>query len=66
MDLVTIVVALLLVALLGFLGYLVVTYIPMPAPFQQVIVVAMVVLLVLWLLALVTGHASLPRLGGRG
>ena len=63
MDLVGIVTALLVFALLGFLVYLIVTYIPMPAPFPQVITVAIVVLVILYLLALLTGTAHLPRLG---
>jgi hypothetical protein len=62
MDIVTLVTALIVLALVGFLVYLIVTYIPMPEPFKQVITVGMVILLVLYLLALVTGHAALPRL----
>lgn len=62
MDLTALVVAILVIALVGFLVYLVVTYIPMPAPFKQVIIVAVVVLLVLYLLALITGSTSVPRL----
>ena len=46
-------------ALVGFLVYLIVTYIPMPAPFKNVIIVIVVVLLVLYLLR-VLGVADLP------
>lgn len=62
MDLVSMVVALLVFALLGFLVYLIVTYIPMPEPFKQVIIVGVVILVVLYLLAMVTGYTALPRL----
>ncbi len=60
MDLIALVTALLVFALLGFLIYLIVTYIPMPEPFKQVIVVAAVILLILYLLAGLTGRALLP------
>ena len=59
MDLVSIVVTLLAVALCGFLVYLIITYIPMPELFKQVIVVACVVLVILYLLSLLTGHSAL-------
>lgn len=62
MELTGIVVAILVIALIGFLVYLVTTYIPMPAPFKQVIIVVVVILLVLYLLALLTGSAGLPRI----
>jgi hypothetical protein len=51
---------LLLFALVGFVVYLIVTYIPMPAPFQQVIIVACVILLVLYLIAMLSGNAVMP------
>jgi hypothetical protein len=63
MDLVSIVVTLLVFALIGFLVYLIITYIPMPEPFKQVIVVVCVILIILYLLSLVTGHVSPIRLG---
>lgn len=63
MDLTSIVITLLVFALLGFLCYLIVTYIPMPEPFKQVIIVVLVILIVLYLLGMVTGHAALPRVG---
>lgn len=62
MDLVTIVITLLSFALVGFLVYLIVTYIPMPEPFKQIIVVACVVLVILYLLMLLTGHVSSPTI----
>lgn len=37
-------------ALVGFLLWLVLTYIPMPEPFKKVIVVIIVVVVVLWLI----------------
>jgi heme A synthase len=62
MDLASIIMALLVFALLGFLCYLIVTYIPMPEPFKQVIIVVLVILIILYLLGMVTGQVSLPRL----
>ena len=56
MDLATIVTTLLAFALIGFLVYLIITYIPMPEPFKQVIIVACVILIVLYLLVLLSGH----------
>ncbi len=37
-------------AIVGFLLWLILTYIPMPAPFKQVILVIVVIAVVLWLL----------------
>jgi hypothetical protein len=37
-------------ALIGFLVYLIVTYIPMPAPIKNLIMVIVVVCVILWLL----------------
>ncbi len=50
-------------AVVGFLLWLIITYIPMPAPFKNVIVVIVVIVLVLWLLQVfgVVGP-SVPRL----
>ena len=63
MTLVSLVTLVLVLALVGFLLYLIVTYIPMPAPMQQVIVVVVVIVLVLWLLsALLGGGGGLPTL----
>jgi hypothetical protein len=50
-------------ALVGFLVYLIVTYIPMPPPFKNVIIVIVVVLLVLYLLRVLgVGDVPVPRL----
>jgi hypothetical protein len=62
MDLVSIVTTLLAFALIGFLVYLIITYIPMPEPFKQVIIVACVILIVLYLLLLLGGHTVPLRL----
>lgn len=40
----------LVLAVVGFLTYLIVTYIPMPPPFPQVIIVIVVIVLVLYVL----------------
>jgi hypothetical protein len=62
MDLFSIVTMLLLLAVVSFLVYLIITHIPMPEPFKQVIVVACVILIVLYLLGLATGNVSPVRL----
>lgn len=50
-------------ALVGFLVYLIITYIPMPPPFKNVIIVIVVVLLVLYLLRVLgVGDLPVPRL----
>jgi hypothetical protein len=36
-------------AVIGFILYLIVTYIPMPPPIKQVIIVLVVILVILWL-----------------
>ncbi len=64
MDLVSIVVTLLALALIGYLLHLIVTYVPMLEPFKQTIGVIAVVFLVLYLLAVVTGRATLLSLPG--
>ncbi len=65
MSIAGILMTLLLFALVGFVVWLIVTYIPMPEPFAKVIIVACVVLLVLYLIAMLTGGApalELPRI----
>lgn len=57
MDLFSIVVTLLALALVGFLVWIITENVPMPPAYKQTIVVASVVLLVLYLLGVVTGHA---------
>lgn len=52
MDLLT---AVIVLALIGFCLYLVVTYIPMPPPMKQVIVVLVVVVVVLWIVRALIG-----------
>ena len=51
-------------AVVGFVLWLVMTYSPMPAPFKNVILVIVVLVLILWLLQVfgVTGP-MVPRLG---
>lgn len=41
----------LVLALIGFILWLILTYIPMPAPFKSVITVVVVILLVIWLIS---------------
>lgn len=53
-------------ALVGFLAYLIITYIPMPAPIKNVILVVIVVCLILYLLsAFGIADFPVPRLHGR-
>lgn len=64
MTIASILMTLLLFALVGFVVWLLVTYIPMPEPFGKVIIVACVVLLVVYLIALLAGGApvlDVPR-----
>jgi len=49
-------------ALIGFICYLILTYIPMPEPFKQILIVIMVILLILWLIGNLSGNLSLPSL----
>jgi len=60
LDISSLVILLLEFALVGFIVYLIVTYIPMPEPFKQVIVVACVILLILYVLTLLSGHSFSP------
>ncbi len=48
-------------ALFGLLVYLVVTYIPMPAPFQQVIIVIAAIFLILYLVRLFGFDLPVPH-----
>jgi hypothetical protein len=60
MDLLTLI---LVLALIGFVLWLITTYIPMPDPFKQVIVVLVIIVLVVWLArVLLGGTLALPRL----
>ena len=42
-----------IIALLGVLTWVVITYVPMPAPFRTLLVVVVILLLILWILNLV-------------
>ncbi len=50
MDLIQLI---LILAVLGFIAWLVITYVPMPQPIKTVVIVIMVIVLVLFLLRLV-------------
>ncbi len=52
----------LLLAVAGFLTYLIITYIPMPAPFKNVIVAVIVIVLVLFLVRTFIGDIPVGRL----
>lgn len=54
----------LVLALVGFLLYLIITYIPMPAPFKIAIQVIVVVVVILWLLQIL--GVSGPTVGHIG
>lgn len=62
MDFTSIVLALLGLACVGFLGYLLMQ-IPMMAPFKDVIQFVVVVLMILYVLGLLTGTVAFPHLG---
>lgn len=59
MDLLTLIVVL---ALIGFCLWLVVTYVPMPDPWQKLIIAVVVLIVVLWLVRALVPGASVPRL----
>jgi len=49
-------------ALVGLVLWLVVTYVPMPAPYKQALVIIIVILVVLWLIRVVGGFdIAIPR-----
>ena len=50
---------LLQLALVGVIAWLILTYIPMPAPIKKLITVVIVILLILWLMQ-VFGFSDLP------
>lgn len=53
-------------AIFGLIAYLILTYIPMPAPVKTIIMAIMVIILIVWLLGFVGiggGHLSMGRLG---
>ena len=48
-------------ALVGFLVWLILNYIPMPEPFGKVLVVVVVIVLILYLLQMFGADLPLPR-----
>lgn len=63
MNPVSILVTILVLALIGFVVYLIITYIPMPEIFKQVLMVVVAVLLILWVISIVVGAAPPLTLG---
>jgi hypothetical protein len=53
----------LLLALIGFVVYLIVTYIPMPEIFKQVLMVIVAIVLIYWVASILLGG---PGIGGPG
>ena len=62
MEPVAILTTILVLALIGFVVYLIVTYIPMPEIFKQVLMVVVAVLLIFWVIGLLLGGGGLPTL----
>ncbi len=60
--LVGVVLAVLIIAVIGFLVHLITTKIPMDDSIKQGIAVFVVVVVVLWILAVIVGQVSLPTL----
>ncbi len=56
------VLAILIIAVVGFLVYFITTNIKMAEPYKEVIILVSVVFLVLWVLAILTGQVALPTL----
>lgn len=48
-------------AIVGFLVYLIVTYIPMPEPFKKVIIAIVVIVLIIYVIRLLGVDLPLPR-----
>lgn len=59
MDLIGLVHLILILALVGFLVYLIVTYIPMPDIFQKVIMAVIAIVVILYLMQMVGAGAPL-------
>ena len=59
--LVGLVLLVLVLAVIGFLVYLITTKIPMDETFKQLIQIAVVIVVVIYLLGVVTGQLSLPE-----
>ena len=55
MGLAELLTTILILALFGFVVYLIVTYIPMPPIFKQVLMVVVAVLVIIWLIGIVGG-----------
>lgn len=56
MDPLSLITLVVIVAVLGFIVWILITYVPMPEPFKRVLIVVVVVALLLWILrAFVTG-----------
>lgn len=51
------------IAVIGFLVWLIITYIPMPEPFKTGIVVIVVICIVLFVLRLFVGDIPIGRVG---
>jgi hypothetical protein len=63
MSIITLIITL---AIIGFLLWLVLTYIPMPEPFKRIILIIVVFAVVLWLLYGFGLLGSGPRINFRG
>lgn len=53
----------LILAIIGFICWLVVTYIPMPAQIKQLIIIAVVIIIILYLVSLLFPSLSVIRVG---
>ena len=60
MDPVGILYVVLFLALIGFVVYLITTYIPMPPIFSQVLMVVVAVLIILWVISMIVGSGGEP------
>jgi hypothetical protein len=59
MSLLSLVTLIVILAVVGFCVWLVVTYIPMPEPIRKAIIVIVVVVLLLWLVGQLAGGGAL-------
>ena len=64
MDVAGFITLILVIAVVGFLVWLITEKVPMADGFKPTLTVITIVFIVLWVLAVLTGHAALPHIPG--
>jgi hypothetical protein len=49
------------IAIVGFVVWLVITYVPMPEPFRRIVVALVILILLIWLVRALAGVSLSPR-----